>query len=143
MPDIQYFNQEISFKLPKPRKTSAWLRSVLRREGQELSQVNYIFCSDAYLLNINKEFLNHHTLTDIITFDNSEPDGGLEADIFISIERVTENAEKMKIPFEDELHRVMVHGVLHLCGYGDKTRTEKAMMREKEDAYLSLRNGPQ
>jgi probable rRNA maturation factor len=138
MAAIHFFVQELDFKLSKPRKTKTWIKEVLRRENKELATLNYIFCSDAYLLSINEQYLNHRTLTDIITFDNSDGDN-MEGDIFISVERVQENASKLKTHFDEELHRVIIHGVLHLSGYGDKTRKEKALMRDKEDAYLSLR----
>jgi probable rRNA maturation factor len=104
-----------------------------------INEINYIFCSDSYLLSLNKGFLKHNTLTDIITFDNSEGTGSMEGEIYISIERVKENATKYDVSFEDELNRVMIHGILHLLGYKDKKPSEKALMRKKEEAYLSLR----
>lgn len=100
--------------------------------------LSYIFCSDKYLQEINNQYLKHRTFTDIITF-NYGAEEGIEGDIFISINRVKENANKFKSDFDTELHRVIIHGVLHLIGYNDKTKTEKALMREKEDTYLSLR----
>lgn len=139
MARINFFAQDISFKISRPRKTKQWIQDVLAREKKELVQLNYIFCSDAHLLLINKEYLNHNTLTDIITFDNSEAPGQIEGDIFISVERVAANAKELNIDFDDELHRVLIHGVLHLVGYGDKTSSEKLRMRKKEDACLSLR----
>lgn len=140
MARINFFTQDISFKISKPRKTRQWILDVLSREKKELVELNYIFCSDAHLLLINKEYLNHNTLTDIITFDNSEGSRQIEGDIFISIDRVIDNAKELKVNFDDELHRVLIHGVLHLVGYGDKTSAEKLRMRKKEDACLSLRN---
>jgi probable rRNA maturation factor len=140
MARINFFSQDISFKISKPRKTKQWILDVLSREKKELVELNYIFCSDAHLLSINKEYLNHDTLTDIITFDNSEAALQIEGDIFISIERVVDNARELKVNFDDELHRVLIHGLLHLVGYGDKTSAEKLRMRKKEDACLSLRN---
>ncbi len=116
-----------------------WIKEVARREKKTIKEINYIFCSDEYLLQLNQGFLNHKTLTDIITFDNSEGKNGLEGEIYISIERVQENAIKFNTEFEDELHRVMIHGVLHLIGYKDKKPSEKALMRKKEEACLSLR----
>ena len=115
------------------------LETVLAKEEQHAKTINYIFCSDDYLLKINKEYLNHDTLTDIITFDNSEEEGKIEADIFISIDRIKENALSLKKDFDQELHRVIIHGLLHLLGYNDKTDDDKAEMRKKEDACLSLR----
>lgn len=140
MARINFFTHDISFKISKPRKTKQWILDVLAREKKKLVEINYIFCSDAHLLSINKEYLNHNTLTDIITFDNSEAAPEIEGDIFISIERVIDNAKKLKTSFDDELDRVLIHGVLHLVGYGDKTPAEKLRMRKTEDACLSLRN---
>ena len=139
MADINFFSQDIPFKIPKPRKAAQWLREVVASEMKELVQLNYIFCSDNYLLSLNQQYLKHRTLTDIITFDNSEKPGVIEGDVFISLERVKENAETLRVGFDDEIHRVLVHGVLHLAGHRDKTSSEKRRMREKEDAYLSLR----
>lgn len=110
-------------------------------EGRTLELLNIIFCSDNYLLKINTEYLNHNTLTDIVTFDQSNSTAdGLEGDIYISIERVKENAQMLQQSFDDELCRVMIHGVLHLIGYTDKSARAKIAMRKKEDAYLSLLN---
>ena len=104
-----------------------------------MGDINYIFCSDNYLHQINFQYLDHDTFTDIITFDQSDKDQ-IEGDIFISIDRVHENANERNISFVNELHRVMIHGILHLLGYNDKTPKEKQLMREKEDECLSLRN---
>ncbi len=139
MASINYFSQDISFKLRNPRKTTSWIKSVIKIEHGRLKELNYIFCSDKYLAGVNLEYLNHKTLTDIITFDNRETVDALEGDIFISVDRVKENATKFQVSFEDELHRVIIHGVLHLLGYSDKSLTKKNEMRKKEDAYLSLR----
>jgi rRNA maturation RNase YbeY len=136
---IRFFSEDISFKIDLPRKKNLWIKEVARREKKTIKEINYIFCSDEYLLQLNQGFLNHKTLTDIITFDNSEGKNGLEGEIYISIERVQENAIKFNTEFEDELHRVMIHGVLHLIGYKDKKPSEKALMRKKEEACLSLR----
>jgi probable rRNA maturation factor len=136
---IRFFSEDISFKIDLPRKKILWIKEVARREKKTIKEINYIFCSDEYLLQLNQGFLNHKTLTDIITFDNSEGKNGLEGEIYISIERVQENALKFNTEFEDELHRVMIHGVLHLIGYKDKKSSEKALMRKKEEACLSLR----
>jgi probable rRNA maturation factor len=139
MSQIRFFSEDISFKLKHPIKVSSWIKVVTRKEKQSIKEINYIFCTDEYLLQLNQGFLNHKTLTDIITFDNSEGKKALEGEIYISIERVKENSLKFKTDFEDELHRVMVHGVLHLIGYKDKRPSEKALMRKKEEACLSLR----
>jgi rRNA maturation RNase YbeY len=139
MASVNFFNQDILFKLPYPLKTASWIKAVIKKEGFRPGQLNFIFCSDEHLLGINIQYLNHHTYTDIITFDNSEEPGLIEGDIFISIERVRENAENLRIEFIEELHRVLIHGVLHLLGYTDKTSDKKGEMRKKEDACLSLR----
>jgi rRNA maturation RNase YbeY len=139
MAAIDFFIQDISFKIPKPRKTRQWILEAIAREKKQIEHLNYIFCSDAYLLSMNEQYLNHKTLTDIITFDNSEKKGVIEGDVFISIERVKANADELSTEFDDELHRVIIHGVLHLIGYSDKSAVGKAHMRKKEDAYLSLR----
>lgn len=139
MAAINFFAKDLDFKVPHPRKTKAWIKEVIKRENKTLVNLNYIFCSDEYLLTINEQYLNHETLTDVITFDNSEGDGRIEGDIFISVERVLENSSRLGAPFEEELHRVLIHGILHLSGYGDKTAKQKAEMRKKEDACLSLR----
>ena len=139
MADIQFFNEDVSFRLQGSRNTGKWIAAVIKKEGYKLTHLNFIFCSDEHLHSINKRYLNHDTFTDIITFDNSEADGSLEGDIFISIDRVRANAADFRKAFKEELHRVLIHGVLHLLGYGDKSSREKSTMRKKEDAYLSLR----
>jgi rRNA maturation RNase YbeY len=101
--------------------------------------LSFVFCSDAYLLEINKQYLNHDTFTDIVTFDSSEDEDVIAGDIFISVERIRENASKFSVSEKDELNRVIIHGVLHLCGYYDKKKEDKALMTEKEDYYLSTR----
>ena len=136
---IHFFSENISFSLDKEEQTVSWIENILDQEKQVSKSINYIFCSDDYLLKINKDYLDHDTLTDIITFDNSEEEGKIEADIFISIDRVQENALSLDKKFDEELHRVIIHGLLHLVGYNDKTDEEKSEMRKKEDACLSLR----
>ena len=136
---ISFFSAEVEFLLPHPRKTSSWINLAVKREKKRLKTLTYIFCSDPYLLHLNKQFLNHSTFTDVITFDYSAQPGVIEGEIYISIDRVAENARKFKVPFDNELHRVIVHGALHLIGYNDKGTKEKALMRKKEEAYLSLR----
>lgn len=138
MGSVRFFTEDISFKLEKPRNRTAWIKRVVERERSILGEINYIFCSDKYLLRLNQQYLNHNTYTDIITFDLS-PDKTLTGDIYISIDRVYENATLLNIPEQDELDRVMIHGVLHLIGYSDKNLAEKAKMRKKEEACLSLR----
>jgi probable rRNA maturation factor len=136
---IRFFSEGLSFSLNKEDDTKAWLEFILQKEGYEVENLNYIFSSDNHLLTLNNEYLDHDTLTDIITFEHSEKGENLEADIFISVERVRENATSLKKEFTDELHRVIIHGLLHLFGLQDKTEVEKQEMRKKEDACLSLR----
>jgi probable rRNA maturation factor len=138
MSSVNFFCNEIRFKLKNPRKVTSWIKKVVEKESATIQEINYVFCSDSYLLSLNQGFLKHNTLTDIITFDNSVEASVLEGEIYISVERVKENAKKYNVPFEDELRRVMIHGVLHLLGYKDKKPTEKALMRKKEEACLSL-----
>jgi probable rRNA maturation factor len=139
MPTIQFFTEDISFKPAHPRKTKSWIKTAIENEKKMLGEVNFIFCSDEYLHKINLEYLNHDTLTDIVTFDNSESTKEITGDIFISVERIQENATKYSRPVDEELHRVIIHGILHLIGYSDKSTTARKLMRKKEDAYLSLR----
>jgi rRNA maturation RNase YbeY len=139
MATVNFFCEEIDFSPVHPRKSSSWLSTIARRERAALKEVNFIFCSDEFLAKLNLKYLRHKTLTDIITFDYSESKQKLQGDIYISLDRVKENAVKYNKSFDDELHRVMVHGILHLIGYGDKTAKQKALMRKKEDQSLSLR----
>jgi probable rRNA maturation factor len=139
MPSIRFFEEGVHCKLAHPQKTRSWIKQSIINEARALAEINFIFCSDEYLRNINIQFLDHPTYTDIITFDTSEVSGLIQGDIYISVDRVTENSTRFKCTFEDELHRVMIHGVLHLVGYSDKNSTNKKLMRKKEDAYLSLR----
>ena len=133
------FNSETSFTLKNQKKLVKWISDVISSEGFQVGEINYIFCNDSYLNKINQEFLNHDTFTDIISFDYTL---GKEAggDIFISIERVLENAEKFNEVFENELYRVMIHGILHFMGYKDKTKKEKTLMRTKEDENIFTLN---
>ncbi len=132
------FNNEIAFELKDPVSVSNWISNVIKSEKHEEGEINYIFCSDDQLLKKNIKYLNHNTLTDIISFDYTI--GNLiSGDVFISIDRVSENAEIFQVSFLDELHRVLVHGILHYCGYKDKSKQEKELMRSKENSYLSLR----
>ncbi len=133
---IHFFSEEINFKIDTPNKFKTWLRATAEAEGFKIKTLNYIFCSDQYLISINKEFLNHDDYTDIITFDNSETIKNIEGDIYISIQRVRQNAETFCITFNVELSRVIIHGLLHLTGYKDKLPEEKALMTLKEDEYL-------
>ena len=132
---IQFCTEDITFSLKDKLKHKAWLNEVAKQEGKKILELSYVFCSDDYLLQINQEYLNHDTLTDIVTFDNSEDPKKIEGDIFISIDRVKENGEKLGTS-ETELERVMVHGLLHLLGYKDKKKEDKVLMTEKEDFYI-------
>ena len=133
---IHFHNEAIDFKPPNPIKTKRWLKKIIENEGFELSEINYVFCDDEYLHQINLQYLDHDTLTDIITFDNSEGENLIEGDIFVSIERITDNAKDFKTTFDHEFRRVLAHGVLHLCGYFDKTDADEKLMRSKEEFYL-------
>ncbi|MEO9482875.1 MAG: rRNA maturation RNase YbeY [Ekhidna sp.] len=135
---VNYFCEDVEFQIINEQSLSQWVLRVIQMHSFELDEINYIFCSDEYLLKINKEHLNHDYYTDIITFDNSEKEKVIESDIFISIDRVKENADSQTGSFDKELHRVMIHGVLHLVGFSDKTSSDQKLMREKEDACLSL-----
>lgn len=136
--DIHYFNEEVNFQLNSENDTSEWVTKIIHNHNKVIEEINYIFCSDEYLLEINKQHLNHDYYTDIITFDNSEEEDQVASDIFISVDRIRENSVSQSVSFEIELHRVMIHGILHLLGFGDNTPVEKKVMREKEDACLSL-----
>lgn len=137
---IFFFTEDISYVLKNKTSLRKWISQAILNEGKATGELNFILCSDEYLLSINREYLNHDTYTDIITFDNSENTGTISGDIFISIDRVNENALKFGVSPANELHRVMIHGVLHLLGYKDKRPEEKALMRQKEDQYLSVRD---
>ncbi len=132
---IAFLTEDITFELKEKLKHKAWLKDAARAEGFNIGELNYIFCSDAYLLEINQKYLGHDTLTDIVTFDNSEDPKIIEGDIFISIERVRENALQFDT-VASELKRVMVHGLLHLAGYKDKDKAQKELMRNKENEHL-------
>lgn len=131
------FNYETDFSLPNEAIYESWIEAILKSEDKEVGEINYIFCNDDYLHKINVEYLNHDTLTDIISFDYTE--GNLvQGDIFISIERVQDNANDFNVLFEEELKRVMSHGVLHYCGYKDKSDADADLMRKKEDEKIKM-----
>ena len=138
MSKIKFFYEDTPFILDHNESHINWIKQSIIHEEFQLVSLNFIFCSDEHLLTINKKYLNHDYYTDIITFDNSEEKLEIEGDVFISIDRVKENAEENGVPFTDEQKRVLIHGVLHLCGYKDKTIEEKHYMTKKENAYLSL-----
>ena len=130
------FSSSTSFRLTSQQRISLWLLAVISSEEKVLKEVSFNFCNDQELLKVNQEFLSHDNLTDIITFDYSDP-GGIMGEVLISTERVKDNALDFDQLFDVELRRVMVHGVLHLCGYKDKSDDEKILMTKKEDFYLS------
>ena len=138
MGTITFNNHNIQFSLKDKLFIKSFLARVFAEEGVVFKSVSYVFCTDEFLLKLNQEYLNHDTLTDILTFTLSNSSLPVVSEIYISVERVKENAEKLKVPFITELYRVMIHGILHLCGYTDQTKSKKANMRKKEDYYLSL-----
>lgn len=135
---ITFVSEDIDFHLDNKINVQFIIEKIIKDEKKELLQLQYIFCSDNYLLKINQEYLKHNYFTDIITFDLSDEEHKIESDIFISIDRVKENSIKFKTTFENELNRVIIHGLLHLVGYNDKNEEQKKEMRFKEDSYLSL-----
>ena len=139
MSRVQFFSEKIAFKPRNQKKLSQWLDKAASVYGKSISSLNYIFCSDKFLLEMNQTYLGHDAFTDVITF---EYDNGkaIEGEIFISVQRVKENALKFKVPFDQELRRVLIHGLLHLLDFKDKTSQQKARMRQEEEACLSLWN---
>ena len=137
---VRYYNEETSYRLPEKRRTADWLRRVAEEEGYTLGEVTYIFCSSERHLAINKEFLGHDYFTDIITFDYSDLEGErvVSGDIFIDVETVRDNARIYSTTFLSEMRRVVVHGVLHLCGQKDKSPSAEKQMHRKEDKYLAV-----
>ncbi len=131
------FNYETDFELDNEIAIEQWLQLVIKSEGKKEGEINYIFCDDDYLHKINVEYLQHDTLTDIISFDYSVGNE-LNGDIFISVERVKENALDFNVEFSEELKRVLVHGILHYCGYKDKSESDEVLMRNKEDEKIAL-----
>jgi probable rRNA maturation factor len=140
MPTIAFHEEDISYKLKNKTAVRKWITDAITAEGYKLSDLNYIFCTDAYLLQINQQYLDHDTYTDIITFDNSDKEGVIAGDIFISIDRIRENADTYGVTEQQELHRVLIHGTLHLLGYKDKSSSDKKIMTQKEDFYLGKRD---
>ncbi|MGO1649148.1 MAG: rRNA maturation RNase YbeY [Sphingobacterium sp.] len=138
--DIHFFSEDIEFTLKEKQKVREWLFGTISREGfARVGELNFVFCSDEYLLEINQTYLQHDTYTDIVTFDSSETADSIAGDIFISVERTRENAVQFNVSEKEELHRVIIHGVLHLCGYGDKSASQQRKMTEMEDYYLAQR----
>ncbi len=134
---INFHTEDTKFELQQQQAVEDWLRQVIKQEGSTLAELNYIFCSDEYLYQMNMDYLQHDTYTDVITFPYSEE--LVHGDVFISIERVFDNASHFDVTVADELHRVVVHGLLHLLGYHDKTEAQQAEMTQKEDTYLKAR----
>jgi probable rRNA maturation factor len=139
MAKINFFTEDITYTLKHKTKIRTWIEAAIRAEGYQLEELNFILCSDEYLLRINQDFLQHDDYTDVITFDHSEALKTIAGDIFISLERIKENAANFKLTSIDELCRVMIHGTLHLLGYKDKTKAAKTLMTAKEDFYLAQR----
>lgn len=140
MAAIHFFAEDTDHQLKNKLQLKRWIKETIKVEGYRLNELNYILCSDAYLLEINKQYLDHDTYTDIVTFDNSEKPGTITGDIFISVERTRENAETFKVDADNELHRVMIHGALHLLGYLDKKPADKKLMTAKENEYLAIKS---
>ena len=137
---IHFFKEGVRFRVPHASRLPEWISRVIRKHKKHTGEINYIFCSDRYLLKLNREFLHHETFTDIITFPATEEKNVVSGDIYISVERVRQNAAVFKTTFRNELHRVMIHGVLHLTGYDDHSAAEKKKMRSLEDEALASRN---
>ncbi len=131
------FNYELDFSLEQEDIYASWIETIVESENKILGEISYIFCDDDFLHNINMQYLNHDTLTDIISFDYTEGDV-ISGDIFISVERVEDNAKDFNVPFDEELKRVLAHGVLHYCGYKDKSDTDALLMRSKEEEKIKL-----
>ena len=136
---IQYFEETVNAQLKQRRSLNTFLKTLVVTHLPNVKKidVSYIFCTDAYLLQINQDFLQHDTFTDIITFDLSENDNHLVAEIYVSVDRIQENASKFEVSYQRELHRVIFHGMLHLCGFKDKSKKDAALMRSMEDASLA------
>ena len=132
------FYSETDFKIEDTKALSNWISEIILHENHELGDLTYVFCDDDYLHKLNLQFLNHDTLTDIISFDNSLGKQ-IHGEIYISVERVKENAGTYQVAFLEELHRVIIHGVLHFCGYKDKTKKQQETMSRKENEALDLR----
>ena len=131
------FSSQNDFVLEQSERVDSWLKAAALKESYGIDSLGYVFCSDDFLLEINQQFLDHDTLTDIVTFDYTEGTI-LNGEIYISTDRVADNAKDFNVDFDTELRRVIIHGLLHMCGYGDKTEEEKLQMRSKEDEYLAL-----
>lgn len=140
MNEIHFFNEDISYRLRDKKRIRNWVINSIDNEGYKLESINFIFTSDSYLHKINVDYLSHDTYTDIITFEYNESGLPILSDIYISIDRCRENAKNLNITLTTEIHRIIIHGVLHLLGYKDKNKKDKELMTSKEDYYLSLRS---
>ena len=139
MSNINFFCEEVDFKLKHKTSIIQWIKKVIAAESdKKITNISFIFCSDAFLIGINNQYLKHNSFTDIITFNNSDNLKYIDTDIYISIDRINENSLQYNETMKNELHRVMIHGVLHLLGYSDKSSNEKKIMRKKENEYLAL-----
>ena len=135
---ISFFKDAIKFKLEKRKELRKWINDVVLSEKCNVEWINFVFCHDSIIADMNNKYLNHNTLTDILTFSFHESGPDICGEIYISVQRVKENALKYKVSFENELHRIMIHGILHLLGYKDSTKREKEIMRQKENFYLTF-----
>lgn len=138
MTKINFRSGDRSFVFPNKTHLKSFIASIFKKEKRELGSINYIFCSDDMLLKINQDFLQHNYYTDIITFGLNEPGEPIDAEIYVSIDRVKDNANLQSVSYQNEMQRVLFHGALHLCGYKDKKKSEIIVMRQKEDQYLHL-----
>ena len=138
MTKINFRSGDRSFVFPNKTHLKSFIASIFKKEKRELGSINYIFCSDDMLLKINQDFLQHNYYTDIITFGLNEPGEPIEAEIYVSIDRVKDNANQQSVSYQNEMQRVLFHGALHLCGYKDKTKSEIMIIKKKEDQYLHL-----
>jgi probable rRNA maturation factor len=137
---ISFHSADLSFKLDNMPAIRKWLLLSAKSEGKSINELSFVFCTDEFLHTLNVQYLQHDTYTDIITFDYTNSSTSISGELFISLDRICENALKFDVSVDDELHRVMIHGVLHLCGFSDKSFGKKRIMSNKEDFYLSLRN---
>lgn len=139
---IHFFEEGIKSSISQKRHIKNWIKEIAKEKDYQISNLNYIFCTDDYLLDINRNYLNHDTYTDIITFDQTDETGKIEGDIYISIERIKENVKILGVTYQEELLRVLIHGLLHLCGYKDKSEKQKKQMRIEEEKALNLFQTP-
>ena len=135
---VHFYFEKVDFTLRDRGELKSFIYSLIVKEKKNLNNLNYIFCNDKALLKINRKYLDHNFYTDVITFDLSSSPNEILADIYVSVDRIKENAKSLKLSLKEEFHRVMFHGLLHLCGYNDKTEAQKRLIRKKEDFYLNL-----